>query len=63
VFTQFADTLDDLRDRLIGAYWSQLATFTGVGGRVFREAEGWVEISKRDLVDAIRSQRVTVLGH
>jgi hypothetical protein len=63
VFTQFADTLDDLRDRLIGAYRSQLATFTGVGGRVFREAEGWVEISKRDLVDAIRSQRVTVLGH
>lgn len=61
VFTQFTDTLDDLRDRLVGAYRSQLATFTGAGGRVFREAEGWVDISKRDLVDAIRSRRVTVL--
>ena len=41
VFTQFTDTLDDLRDKLLGAYRSQLATFTGDGGRIFREAEGW----------------------
>jgi SNF2 family DNA or RNA helicase len=61
VFTQFTDTLDDLREKLFGAYRSQLATFTGDGGRVFREAEGWVEISKRDLVEAIRSRQVTVL--
>jgi len=61
VFTQFTDTLDDLRDRLVGAYRSQLATFTGDGGRIFREAEGWLEISKRDLVEAIRSRQVTVL--
>ncbi|KWW97715.1 hypothetical protein TH66_19615 [Carbonactinospora thermoautotrophica] len=61
VFTQFTDTLEDLRDRLVGVYRSQLATFTGAGGQVFREAEGWVEISKRDLVEAIRSRRVTVL--
>jgi len=61
VFTQFTDTLDDLRNRLVGNYRSQLATFTGAGGRVFREVEGWVDISKRDLVEAIRSRRVTVL--
>ncbi|MFE0551897.1 helicase-related protein [Streptomyces pilosus] len=61
VFTQYTDTLTYLRDRLVGAYRSQLATFTGEGGRVFREAEGWVDISKRDLVDAVRSGRVTVL--
>ena len=61
VFTQFTDTLDDLRDKLSGAYRSQLATFTGDGGRIFREAEGWAEISKRDLVEAIRSRQVTVL--
>ncbi len=61
VFTQFTDTLDDLRTRLVGNYRSQLATFTGAGGRVFREVEGWVAISKRDLVEAIRSRRVTVL--
>jgi superfamily II DNA or RNA helicase len=61
VFTQFTDTLDDLRDKLVGAYRSQLATFTGDGGRIFRDAEGWAEISKRDLVEAIRSRQVTVL--
>jgi superfamily II DNA or RNA helicase len=61
VFTQFTDTLDDLRDKLSGAYRSQLATFTGDGGRSFREAEGWAEISKRDLVEAVRSRQVTVL--
>ena len=61
VFTQFTDTLDDLRDKLSGAYRSQLATFTGDGGRIFREAEGWAEISKRNLVEAVRSRQVTVL--
>ncbi len=61
VFTQFVHTLDYLRDRLVGAYRSQLATFTGDGGREFREDEGWVAVSKRDLVEAIRSRRVTVL--
>lgn len=61
VFTQFTDTLDDLRDRLVGAYRSQLATFTGAGGKIFRENEGWVRISKRELVDAIGSRRVSVL--
>ena len=61
VFTQFKDTLDDLRDRLAGAYKSQLATFSGSGGQVYREADGWVEVSKRDLVEAIRARAVTVL--
>jgi hypothetical protein len=61
VFTQFTDTLDYLRDALSPKYRSQLATFTGAGGRIFRENEGWVDIAKRDLVDAIRSRRVTVL--
>jgi Helicase conserved C-terminal domain/SNF2-related domain len=61
VFTQFTHTLDSLRDRLVGAYRSQLATFTGQGGREFREDEGWVGVSKRDLVEAIRSRRITVL--
>ena len=61
VFTQFTDTLDYLRDSLGHIYRSQLATFTGEGGRVFRDAEGWVPINKRDLVEAVRSGQVTVL--
>jgi hypothetical protein len=61
VFTQFVDTLEDLRNRLSGAYSNQMATFTGAGGRIFRDLEGWVEISKRDLIEAVRARRVTVL--
>jgi hypothetical protein len=61
VFTQFTDTLDDLRDRLVGAYRSQLATFTGDGGSIFRETVGWVQVSKRELVEAIGTRRVSVL--
>ncbi len=61
VFTQFTDTLDYLRDRLHHRYRSHLATFTGDGGRVFREHEGWIDISKRDLVEAVRARTVTVL--
>jgi hypothetical protein len=61
VFTQFTDTLDYLRDRLHHTYRSQLATFTGDGGKVFRDDQGWVKISKRDLVEAVRARTVTVL--
>ncbi len=61
VFTQFTDTLDYLRDRLHHRYRSHLATFTGDGGRVFREDQGWVKVSKRDLVEAVRARTVTVL--
>lgn len=61
VFTQFADTLEDLRERLSGAYQYQMATFTGAGGRIFRELDGWVDISKRDLVEEVRARRITVL--
>jgi superfamily II DNA or RNA helicase len=61
VFTQFADTLHDLRDRLHAAYQSQLATYTGEGGRMWRPEEGWIACSKQELVDAVRSGRITVL--
>lgn len=61
VFTQFTDTLVSLRDRLRGVFRSQLATFTGDGGRMWEEGEGWIAVSKQDLVDAIRGGRVTVL--
>lgn len=60
VFTQFTDTLEAIRDRLRPVYGPELATFTGDGGREWRD-ERWAEISKRDLVEAIRARRVRVL--
>ncbi|MEJ7655597.1 MAG: helicase-related protein [Thermoleophilaceae bacterium] len=61
VFTQFVDTLEDMRDHLLPAYRSHLATFTGAGGSQFREGEGWIPVSKRDLVEAVRTGRVSVV--
>lgn len=61
VFTQFTDTLDSLCDRLHQIYRSHLATFTGAGGREWREDEGWVQVSKQELVEAIRSGRIGIL--
>jgi superfamily II DNA or RNA helicase len=61
VFTQFTDTLDDLRDKLFPAYRSHLATYSGEGGRLWLEDEGWVGVSKQDLVHALESGRVSVI--
>jgi superfamily II DNA or RNA helicase len=61
VFTQFTDTLTYLRDRLRPAYRSHLATYTGAGGAHWQDDEGWVGISKQELVEALRSGRVSVV--
>jgi hypothetical protein len=61
VFTQFTDTLDYLRDRLHPAYRSQLATYSGDGGRQWLEDEGWVGISKQDLVEKVRTGILSVI--
>lgn len=61
VFTQFADTLEHLRDRLHPSYRSHLATYAGSGGQQWTEDEGWVRVSKPDLVEALGAGRVSVL--
>lgn len=62
VFTQFTDTLDYLRDRLVHAYRDHLATYSGAGGRMYDvEQEQWYEVSKQELVAAIRSGRCSVV--
>jgi len=61
VFTQFTDTLAYLRGRLHPAYRSQLATYTGEGGFMWSEDAEWQAVSKKDLVDALRSGRISVI--
>ena len=60
VFTQFTDTLN--RSAIASTpYRSHLATYTGDGGRLWIEDEGWVHVSKQELVEALRSGRVSVI--
>jgi hypothetical protein len=61
VFSQFTDTVTYLRDALRPSYGSQLATFTGEGGHIFRDTDGWVRLTKRDLIAGIRARTVTVI--
>jgi hypothetical protein len=62
VFTQFTDTLDAIRDRLVGAYGPELATYTGQGGRRWDpEQHTWMAVSKQELVADVREARVTVV--
>ena len=61
VFTAFTDTLEYLRDRLQPSYRSQLATYTGDGGRIGTDDGAWQEVSKTELVDALRSGRISVV--
>jgi superfamily II DNA or RNA helicase len=61
VFTQYTDTLNHLRDRLITSYGPELATYTGEGGRWYAKPEGEDRTTKQELVDAVRSAKVTVL--
>jgi len=61
VFSAFTDTLDYLRDRLQQSYRSQLATYTGEGGKIGTDIGEWQAVSKTELVDALRSGRVSVV--
>ena len=62
VFTQFTDTLEYLRDRLHPAFRSHLATYTGSGGHLWDdERQYWDKVSKSELVDALRSGRISVV--
>lgn len=61
VFTAFTDTLDYLVERLRPAYRSHLATYTGDGGCIWSEESGWQKVAKGELVEALRSGRVSVI--
>ncbi len=60
IFTQFTDTLDYLRDKMVPIYGAVLATYTGDGGRRFQNGV-WLPVSKADLVAAVRGNSVQIL--
>lgn len=58
VFTQFADTLNWLRDVLVRTYGSQIACYTGQGGsRWDGSSRKWAPIPKEDLKNLFRAGR------
>jgi superfamily II DNA or RNA helicase len=60
IFTQYVDTLNYLLARIKPTYENVLATYTGDGGRIFKDGREQ-KVGKSELVQAVRSQRVQIV--
>jgi len=60
VFTHYTDTMDYLRDRLIGLYGRSLACYSGRGGERWNGSQ-WIRVSKEEVKNAFRSGEIRVL--
>ncbi len=60
VFTQFTTTMRYLHERLEAGYRKEMATYSGGGGRIWRDGD-WRRCSKNELVDSLRNGTVSVL--
>ncbi len=60
VFTHYTDTLDYLRERLVGVYGRQLACYSGRAGERW-DGRAWVPCSKEEVKEAFRRGEIRVL--
>jgi len=56
VFTQYTDTMDYLRDKLVGVYGAQVACYSGRGGE-FWDGRTWVGTTKEHIKTAFRQRQ------
>ncbi len=62
VFTQYADTMDYVRERLITAGYRRLGCYSGRGGEVYDADSGtWSEVTKSEIKTMFRSGELEVL--
>lgn len=62
VFTQYADTMDYVRDRLLTAGYCRLGCYSGRGGEVYNvESGSWTEVTKSEIKTRFRSGELDVL--
>lgn len=62
VFTQYTDTMDYVRARLIAAGIINLGCYSGRGGEVYNHAkQTWIAISKAQIKEQFRNRELTVL--
>ncbi|HXH21423.1 MAG TPA: helicase-related protein [Dehalococcoidia bacterium] len=60
IFTHYTDTMDAIRERLVGLYGRRLACYSGRGGERWDGAR-WVEVSKEQVKEAFRTGDLQVL--
>ncbi|MFJ7140072.1 DEAD/DEAH box helicase [Micrococcus luteus] len=62
VFTQYADTMDYVRERLLTAGYRRLGCYSGRGGEVYdAESGAWAEVTKSEIKTKFRSGELEVL--
>lgn len=62
VFTQYADTMDYVRERLIAAGYHKLGCYSGRGGEVYDPStKTWTEVPKTDIKTKFRGGELEVL--
>lgn len=60
VFTEYADTMEYLRDKLLPHHGSQVATYSGAGGQVW-DGQAWQTTTKADITERLRKGNIRVL--
>lgn len=60
IFTGYADTMEYLRDSLVSAFGSGVASYSGSGGSI-RSGSTWVTVTKELVTAALRSGTIKVL--
>jgi superfamily II DNA or RNA helicase len=60
VFTHYTDTMDALRERLVGVYGRRLACYSGRGGERWNGTQ-WVPVTKEEVKEAFRRGEIQVL--
>jgi len=60
VFTEYYDTLQYIRELLVGAYGNTLGCFSGEGGEIWNGSE-WCGVSKGEITERLRRRQLSVL--
>ncbi|WP_181110628.1 DEAD/DEAH box helicase [Rathayibacter sp. AY1B8] len=62
VFTQYADTMNYVRERLLTAGYRRLGCYSGRGGEVYDQESGtWAEVTKSEIKTKFRSGELEIL--
>jgi len=60
IFTEYADTMEYLRENLAIHYGDQVASYSGSGGAFFVEGK-WSKVTKKEITDALNAGRIRFL--
>lgn len=60
LFTQYTDTMDYLRDQLLGVYGTEIACYSGRGGEIWNGI-AWVQTTKEAVKTEFKEGRIRIL--